>query len=259
MKVNHTEPTDSWVRNGLYTLYFKELDSTNRTASALIDNKMINGPTAIISEYQKSGRGQLQTKWHSMPNKNLTFSLAYPKFNQPIENQFKINKCLSLAVKSAIDSAGITTKIKWPNDIYFENKKLAGLLVENQISGQQISRCVAGIGININQEEWPDVLNNPISLKQIIGSSTDLKKLFDIWIPLIHTNFTELLGKSNSNISNLYNNSLYGRNQWLNFSDNDLQFRGKITEVNALGELIILNEKGITKNYRFKEIEFLFD
>ena len=155
-----SNPYKSWLINGLYCLLYKELSSTNLTGTTLMNASKIAGPTAIISDSQINGRGQLRTKWHASPKKNLTFSIVIPKLKLNVLNQFKLNKAVCLAVHQTLSHYSDDLLIKWPNDIYYKEQKLGGILIENQIQGHSIKSCVIGLGININEENWPEDLPN---------------------------------------------------------------------------------------------------
>lgn len=149
--------------------------STNDRLAELCQEKEIKEFTTLMAEYQTSGKGQRGNSWESEYGKNLTFSTVfYPQTIDPA-SQF----ILSMAVASAICTAlahyvhADCLQIKWPNDIYWKDKKIAGILIENDLTGSQISQSIIGIGININQEEFHSSAPNPVSLRQITKKETD--------------------------------------------------------------------------------------
>ena len=169
MNKKDNEPYKSWLINGLYCLLYKELSSTNLTGIALMNTGKIAGSSAIISDSQINGRGQLRTKWHASPEKNLTFSIVIPKLKLNVLNQFKLNKAFCLAVHYTLLPYCNDLKIKWPNDIYVNGKKIAGVLIENQIGQTQIKTSIVGIGLNVNQIDFTDAGVGATSLKMITG------------------------------------------------------------------------------------------
>ena len=149
--------------------------STNDRLAELCQEKEIKEFTTLMAEYQTAGKGQRGNSWESEYGKNLTFSTVfYPQTIAPA-SQF----ILSMAVASAICTAlahyvhADCLQIKWPNDIYWKDKKIAGILIENDLTGSQISQSIIGIGININQEEFHSSAPNPVSLRQITKKETD--------------------------------------------------------------------------------------
>jgi BirA family transcriptional regulator, biotin operon repressor / biotin---[acetyl-CoA-carboxylase] ligase len=157
----------------------KEVDSTNNFLKGLLSNsKPLMEGTVIMAENQYAGRGQQQNGWHAEPGKNLTFSLLLRPHFLPVPDQFDLTRVISLGVFDALcPILGEKLKIKWPNDIYYGDNKLGGMLIENMILGGQIKNSVIGIGVNINQENFPESLSNAISVKQILHGDYDLKTL----------------------------------------------------------------------------------
>lgn len=258
MNKKDSDPYKSWLNKGLYCLLYKELSSTNLTGIALMNASKIAGATAIISDSQVNGRGQLQTIWHASPKKNLTFSIVIPKLKLNVLNQFKLNKAFCLAVHHALSNYCDDLTIKWPNDMYYKDKKLGGILIENQIQGSSIKSCVIGLGLNINEDQWPGDLLNPISLKEITSSHFDIQKLQNELPAEIYTRFTEFFNQSSASIDELYHSLLFGMNQWRTFKDEESEFEGRITGTNALGNLTIENKKGTVKHHPLKSIKFIF-
>ncbi|MCX6329107.1 MAG: biotin--[acetyl-CoA-carboxylase] ligase, partial [Bacteroidia bacterium] len=153
--------------------FYKNLSSTNDQASLLLKTESPPEGTVIYTDSQSAGRGQKDNKWESDEGKNLLISIIlYPKSIAP-ENQFYISMAVSLGICDFIDSFFPGSKIKWPNDIYIKNDKIAGILIENSILGETIENSVAGIGININQEKFSDVVPNPVSIKMVTGNEYD--------------------------------------------------------------------------------------
>src|SRR5262249_33751399 len=127
--------------------------------------------TVIMAESQYAGRGQQQNTWHSEPGKNLTFSILLKPSFLPVSQQFDLTRTISIGVFNALEPfLGEKLKIKWPNDIYYDDGKLGGMLIENAIQAGQIKNAVVGIGLNINQEVFPPGAANAVSLKQILQS-----------------------------------------------------------------------------------------
>jgi len=166
-----------FVGQNLVTL--TEVDSTNNFLKQTLANSTpLTEGTVIMAESQYAGRGQQQNKWHSEPGKNLTISILLKPAFLPVTQQFNLNLAISVGIINAlIPVLGTGVKIKWPNDVYFNDKKLGGVLIENIIQGQIIKNSIVGIGLNVNQTEFADWVPNPTSVKQILQKDYDLKNL----------------------------------------------------------------------------------
>lgn len=158
-------------------LWYDTVDST----SAVIEREHANlaERTVIAAECQTAGRGQGDHKWHSMPGENLTFSIFIRYDNErriALRDQQIITPATSLAVVDFLSEFGIEAGIKKPNDIYVDGKKICGMLIENSLRGAQMERSTIGIGLNVNQTEFPSDLPNPVSIAQLTGKQYDIKK-----------------------------------------------------------------------------------
>lgn len=160
-------------------LFFEVIDSTNTFADA---NAMsLPSPTLIHAREQTAGRGQRGNIWVSEPGSNLTFTFAFRPESFPVNRQFYISEAFALAIANTLrDFCGIDASIKWPNDIFVDNRKICGILIKHGISGNTIMYTIAGAGININQTDLP-VPEAPIAIsaKQITGRHYDLDSLLD--------------------------------------------------------------------------------
>ena len=152
---------------------FDILPSTNDEATA---TQYVEGDI-ILAQRQTAGRGQRGHTWESALGENLTFSLLLePQFLPPSE-QFLISECVALGVCDALLHYGIEAQIKWTNDIYIGDRKLAGILIEHKLQGSALARTVAGIGLNVNQKAFSDDLPNPISMAQATGREFDREEV----------------------------------------------------------------------------------
>ena len=245
-----------FVGQNLITL--KEVDSTSNFLKNILSNSkpLIEG-TVIMAESQFAGRGQQQNKWHSEPGKNLTFSLLLKPSFLAIDQQFDLTRVISLGVINALGPyLGDQLKIKWPNDIYYGNRKLGGILIENMVQGSQIKNSVIGIGLNINQDIFPPHVPNPVSLKQILHKDYDLKKILSQICKNIETAYILLRSGQSEHIRAAYLQRLYWLDEEKSFRANGRQFTGTIKAIKANGLLVVDNG---TRELEFnlKEIEFL--
>ena len=245
-----------FVGQNLLTL--KEVDSTNNFLKSLVSNsKPLPEGTVIMAENQYAGRGQQQNTWHAEPGKNLTFSLLLiPAFLQ-VSQQFDLTRAISISVFDTLRPLlGNELKIKWPNDIYFGDKKLGGMLIENILSGNTIKYSIIGIGLNVNQENFPQTAANATSVKQILRKDYDLRTLLADICNNIESNYLKLKAGDISFVRNEYLKRLYWLNEKKRFKATDKEFEGVINGVTEAGMLQVAHS-GNVNNYNLKEIEFL--
>jgi BirA family biotin operon repressor/biotin-[acetyl-CoA-carboxylase] ligase len=238
------------------------VSSTNSYAAELIQHSQIIEGTLIYAQHQSNGRGQRGNSWLVEPNKNLTISIVLRPSFLSIHNQFDLNKAISLAVCDFIASylpqnLKSVCKIKWPNDIHVENKKLGGILIENTVKANQISWSIVGIGLNINQENFSESLVNAISLKQINHIEYELKMLLENLCMSIETRYLQLKLKGIEKINADYLSHLFRLNEFANYVHENIQIRAKIKGVSNYGHLILEKEDNTTISCDFKEISFI--
>ncbi len=234
------------------------INSTNIYTSELLKSKVLCEGTIISTLFQSAGKGLGENKWESEKGKNMLFSIVlYPTFLQ-IENQFLLSKAISLGIVNYCHTKSNHIKIKWPNDIYFKDKKLAGILIENSVKGSKIEKCIVGIGINVNQEIFTSDAPNPVSLKQI----TKKNYLIEQEIIKLRNNiqffYDKLKGGNTESIDKEYLKCLYRLGEFKQYKTSNTIFEGKITGVNEFGLLKILTKDGEKKEFDLKEIEFIF-
>ncbi|WP_372949200.1 biotin--[acetyl-CoA-carboxylase] ligase [Mariniphaga sp.] len=234
-----------------------DTDSTNNYANRLITEGKAKNGSVVLSHYQTNGRGQRGNTWESAPGKNLLASIVlFPKFLPP-GKQFYLSKIASLALYDLLvkHTQGVT--VKWPNDIYVGNKKIAGILIETSILGNQFHSAVVGIGLNLNQEIFSEELPNPVSLKLLTGKDYDIKEtalnfrgFFMKWYQKLETwNIAE--------IDAAYHEYLFRIKEWSVFQKNDKRFEARILGTGEYGQLILEDRTGNQTFYMFKEIEFV--
>jgi len=236
------------------------LDTTPSTNQYLLSQLAATGTesgAAVVTFNQPNGRGQKGNKWLSEPDKNLSYSLVIKPEYIPARNQFLLSEFVSLTVKALLDEYTKDITIKWPNDIYYKNSKIGGILIENKLEGSLISYSVIGIGLNINQIDFPTELPNPVSLSQITGAQYDLKELAEKLHRRLITAFEHLNTDNESDIRKYYLNSLYRRDGFHQYKDGKGEFKARILDINAHGHLILEPEEGAAREYDFKEVTFL--
>ena len=167
-------------------IQLEETDSTNRYLTQKCDTEKVDEYTTVCADYQTAGKGQRGNRWESERGKNLMFSLVlYPVFLEA-RRQFLLSQIAALAVKEELEEWATDISIKWPNDIYWQEKKICGLLIENELASNGIARCIIGIGLNINQEIFRSDAPNPVSLKQITGCDHDRQQILNGLLRRLH-------------------------------------------------------------------------
>ena len=233
-----------------------ELGSSNNYAASQLLTKRLPEGIVFVAGSQFDGRGQVSNKWESEPNKNLTFSIIlYPDFIE-ISRQFEISKSISLGVVDFLNELTDRVSIKWPNDIYIGNKKVAGILIENSIRIDKISSCIVGIGLNINQQKFISDAPNPVSLSQITGEMYGLEEMLSDLCVKIDARYHQLRQGKIQQIDDDYSEMLYQRGIWSSYSDENGDFEGQILGVDQIGRLMIETRAGNINKYHFKEVVF---
>ncbi len=239
-------------------IHFESIDSTNEVALRLLEERKVDEFTVIWTDFQSKGQGVGQNVWHSQPAENLLMSmLLHPDFLDP-SDQFIINKFVSLAVCHCL--AGFLPdceiKIKWPNDIYADGRKIAGILSKNIVIGHKISSCIIGIGLNVNQTRFPPDLPNPISMIQVSGKVFDRVEVLNKLIGNQLDYYQRLKSGLVNEIDKEYLLMLLNFNRTAVYYSNGKTFDGIIRDVDPFGRLMIELEGEIRK-FEMKEITFL--
>ena len=162
-------------------IWLEDTDSTNDELRRRLDQ---SGDLAIIAaESQSAGRGQGDHTWHSAPGQNLTFSVLLRHRCLRASDILAVTSIMALGIRDYLHTKGIAPWIKWPNDIWVGDRKICGILVENSIRAGKIDFSIVGVGLDVNQTDWPEDLPNPVSLKDLTGKEYDthkeLEQLFD--------------------------------------------------------------------------------
>lgn len=254
------------------------IDETHSTSSLLRETYDDSLPHlfTIRTDFQTAGRGQAGNSWESEKGKNLLFStlLRYPEVEAA--DQWRLSMLVAVAVREAIVSilsplayrlSPIT--IKWPNDIYYNDQKLVGVLIENTLSGRHIAYTIAGVGVNVNQTVWLSNAPNPVSMKQITGDDYDVEGLLNAFLEAIQrweTASTEQLREE-------YIKHLYRRIGWYPYMEREVSvaptniqlsaqaadgvFLAQWVDITPQGEWVLRLKSGEEKRYHFKQIRFV--
>ncbi|MCX6281853.1 MAG: biotin--[acetyl-CoA-carboxylase] ligase [Bacteroidetes bacterium] len=238
-------------------IFLERVDSTNAYAKKLLNGSSAGEGTVIWAGDQYAGRGLGENTWHSPPGLNLTFSLILePLFLQP-DNLFCLNKAVALAVLHTIHheiAGGIQVSIKWPNDIYAGDRKIAGILIEHTILGTAIKHTVIGVGINLNQVEFPAGIPNPVSLLQLTGKQYEQRSILEQSISNLAGEYYRLSSTKCDEIVSEYDASLYGSGKDLVFTASGSSFTGRIQSVDENGRLCVLTSDGVLQKFSHGEV-----
>ena len=226
-------------------VHIDETDSTNRWLRENGEGEMV-----VVAEFQTAGRGCGSNSWESERGKNLTFSVLIHPDGIPVRRQFHISMAVSLAVCEALGQHIGDLSIKWPNDIYWRNGKIGGMLIENQLQGDVMKDSIIGIGLNVNQQVFKSDAPNPVSLWQITGQETDRQQLLDdILFCLGHYFYQD--------VRQQYLQMLYRRKGFHPYTDKNGAFMAEIVDVEDDGHLLLLDDSGQRRRYAFKEVQFV--
>ena len=241
------------MERSTHILKLESVDSTNTYAADHFDT--LNDGILVVAETQTSGHGRLGRKWHS-PRGNIYASFVMKDL---VGEPFHATMVSSLAVLSVLNDLvpGHGAYIKWPNDIYWKEKKICGILIENDLMGRNICQSIAGIGININQEEFYSPAPNPVSLYQITGKRHDVFEILKNIMIRVQSYYAKLQKGDITQITNQYEKSLFRKEGMHRYKDVDGEFLARIICVEPEGKLILEDEKQVRRAYMFKEVEYL--
>ena len=239
-------------------LKFDVLASTNLYLKSLVKNTTVEDFTIINSVHQTHGKGQRGTNWTTQPGKNLTFSVYKNHQNLAIEQQFVLNKAVSLAIYQVLCDLNIPNlKIKWPNDIVSANQKIGGILIENTIQSKYITSSIIGIGLNVNQTSF-DNLPQASSLKNITGKTYNLDQVLHSIIKELEVLLKYLEEGRFGVLHQKYLKALYRLGLVSTFQNiNKHYFMGQIKTVDEQGLLVIALDSGKLKTFDLKQIKLM--
>lgn len=233
-----------------------EIDSTNNYAMRLIDEGMAEHGMIVRADFQTKGKGQLANLWLAEESKNLLISAIIDTREFAIEKQFFLNAatCLSVAEMLMTNYNIPHVSIKWPNDIYAGDKKIAGILIENSLRGSQWTNAVVGIGLNVNQAVFSD-LNRATSMFNQTQEKQKVKSVLKNLLKILNKHFLKI-GNNEDALFEAFNLNLYKVNKEIAFTKKNELYKGIVKGVNAFGELEV-EVAGKLKRYRHKEIELV--
>ena len=247
---------------GLPFIELQSVDSTNNYARQQIHAGLAQHGMAIFTHEQVAGKGQRGKVWLAEKGANIILSIVVNPHPLRLGQQFQLSTCVAVAVHDFfMKYAGDDSKIKWPNDLYWQDRKAGGILIENIIAGKQPGSTgkewasIIGIGININQTSFDPQIKNPVSLKQITGKDFNTVELAKELCLIINKRFTELIETGFENIYTTYLNHLYKRRKKVKLKKDSKVFEVIIESVSPTGKLI--TQHGIQQEFVFGEVEWV--
>lgn len=215
--------------------------------------------TIAVASHQTAGRGQGSNKWESEDGKNLLFSILTSPVSVPIAKQFVLSMAGALALKHVLDRYTKDITLKWPNDIYWRDRKISGTLIETTVKGKTLERCVYGIGLNVNQHEFRSNAPNPVSLYNIIGVETPLEEVLDNVLQHFREYHRCAEEGDCASICSEYNAALFRREGLHPYEDcaTGERFEARISHVAPNGRLHLLEQNGQERTYWMKEVRFI--
>ncbi len=241
--------------NGFFNI-LTSVDSTNNYAMGMVHAGMASHGMGWFAQEQTAGKGQRGREWLGEPGQNIALSVVLEQLHLKTSEQFALSMLVGLVCHEFFAAiAGEETSIKWPNDLYWRDRKAGGVLVENSYHGRIWKYAVVGIGININQVNFTNAAKNPVSLKQVTGKTFDTIELAKQLQALLVQKFDGLAKKGLSGLEIEYNTHLYKRNQSVKLKKGSQVFETTIKNVTAQGQLI--TEDAVERSFEFGEVEFV--
>jgi BirA family biotin operon repressor/biotin-[acetyl-CoA-carboxylase] ligase len=243
---------------GRQKVELEEVGSTNSFALNLIRENKASEGCLIYTRSQSGGRGQQGNSWEAESGKNLTISVVLTPVFLPVGRQFALSQATSLALAALAEELighRSDVRIKWPNDIYVGDRKIAGILIENVLRDQVIAASVLGIGLNVNQEKF---LTAPraTSFKMITGKDFDLNECRDRLCSLLEARYLQLMAGRFEQLASEYHSKLFRLNEEHTFASNGALFKAAITGVSESGLLKLQTKSEGTKEFNMKEVQF---
>jgi BirA family transcriptional regulator, biotin operon repressor / biotin---[acetyl-CoA-carboxylase] ligase len=240
---------------GQQQFFLPVCESTNSEAQQLLlKNKATEG-CVVLTDEQTHGRGQRGNTWEAAAGKNITLSVILSPTFLAVRHQFHLNMAVSLAVHDLLREQGLSqAQVKWPNDLYFEDRKLGGILIENTVTSQSIQHSIVGIGLNVNQLHFG--IDTATSLAAVVGTQLDVKRLVGRLLELLEKRYLELRSGKIDKLKYEYLQVLYRFQELHSFRVGQEEMQGRIVGVDEDGRLA-LELEGELRYFGFKEIAYI--
>lgn len=238
-------------------IYIPQTISTNVSLAEICSKGYTENLTSVYSSFQTDGRGQRGNKWESEDGKNLLFSFVIFPNGLPAREHFILLQITALALFDTLSEYTDGISIKWPNDIYWMDRKICGTLIENDLSGMNIERSISGTGVNLNQKIFRSGAPNPISLSLITGQEYDLETVLHKIMnsaSIYHRMFDN--GESDI-IRKKYFEAIYRKDGFYMYKDDNGTFDAIIEDIEKDGRLVLKDREGRVRKYLFKEVSYI--
>ncbi len=240
---------------GKELIRLQSVDSTNTYAGQMLRKNMLSDGAVVVTFEQKSGRGQRGNQWESSAGENLTMSFVLKSWELALSEQFKLSMVVGLGILSCLNHYQEGFKLKWPNDVLFHNRKIAGVLIENVIKGNRIDASIVGIGINLNQTKFQ--IDTAISLTQITNRPVNIDDFLANLLEHIEAKLIQFRTASFEKVKGEYVKYLYGFEEEVEILINETQtsHKAKVVDVETSGKLLVETD-GELRTFDLKEISF---
>ena len=250
--------------------WFEETDSTN-TQLAAVRTEVPSG-TVYAARWQSAGRGQRGNRWESRRGENLTFSILYKPVFLPAAAQFALAQAAATGVVDYLSGEGVSARVKWPNDIYVGDEKICGMLIEHSLRSDKLAESIVGIGLNVNQETFPEELSNATSLRRLTRRERDLREELPRLLAAVDRRYESLrTAEGRQALNEAYLEKLYRKGEWHVYLDRreadplrptteavpGTRFEGCIRGLSPTGELRIERRDGTLLDFAFKEVSYI--
>ena len=235
----------------------ESVDSTNNYAMAQAVAGMASHGTLFFAHEQWAGKGQRGRTWTSTPGENIILSAVIEPVALGSAQVFALSTCVALACHDLFSryAGAASTRIKWPNDLYWDDRKAGGILIENSFRGERWALSIVGMGININQVRFPESARNPVSLRQITGQSFDAMELARELGTCLDLRYAELSAGGADRLLAAYNARLYKRNETVRLKKENAAFDTVVVGVSPMGEL--MTRDVLSRQFTFGEVEWV--
>lgn len=242
----------------LLRIHLPATESTNTALRLWMDGHEPSEELILLdADEQTCGRGQRGNHWESAPGENLTFSLACRPREVPPARQFLLSQAIALAVQEPLAQLAEGFTVKWPNDIYWQDRKVSGTLIECDLQGKHIHTCVIGTGINVNQTRFLSDAPNPVSLRQILGHPINREQLLLAVLHAFVRRYRQIQQGQASTLHTDYMACLYRAQGLHPYADAQGTFLAEIADILPTGHLVLRRKGGQINRYEFKEVTFL--
>lgn len=242
------------IFTGHHLIHLPTVDSTNNYIAKSLQHDDLPHGTVIMAEEQTAGKGQRGSEWHSHGGLNLTCSVYYECTFLQAKEHFYLNLIACLAVRDLLDSYGLDSVVKWPNDVLIEGAKVAGILIECSMRGEMINHCVIGIGLNVNQLGFPATIN-ATSIYAQTGKKEDVELCMERFCEYLERRYLSLQAGDFPAIKSEFESRMLGKSATLWFTSKGRSFAGEVVGINEVGRLLVKDAESV-KAYDLKEIKF---